>query len=583
MKKQLLLLLFMVITGGLSAQITYIAILNHNNGSGTNNLFNGYVSVGQNCYIDWEVYAVGMVGTDNCGEKSVSRLVLRRMDGQDPTSVVASTPIYVPGICGGKNGNNDKYYADLSTFINRPGRYSVEIQADLGNLSNPFESSSTRTTFNYSCPTAYYLTGTGGPTGNYYPPAGSCSASSGLSDPIGNSSLDVMPEIFTTLKFFTVGEVGTYRQMVVLGGQFYDLNEGKFQPGNPALPSSLDGKHGIPAAGICPLQPAPSLSLGGEINNFKRTDCGNADVTGAALFYRLYKEGSSLPAYNSFAFDFSDNCSFNPSGPEFNNFPIGGSCQNANGILDQRWQKVTGVPNIMPASFSLTDIGTWRIDFYTITYGKNCSGADENVQSSINSVRFTVNDPTVPGSPCSSVIPVRISQFTVTPGELRNQLQWKVEEAVNVVRYDIMMSFDGRNFTKVGSVPHSVNQSNYFFSDRSHPGKTVYYRLAIHENTGELNYSNILRVLPNHTTPGMTILPGLHAVDIRLQYFSTGRYQLQLYTAAGSLLNTQAIDITQSGYTLRSVSLRQALSQGIYIAVLRDVNGEVVARSSFRY
>lgn len=583
MKKQLLTLLLTCISVLTFSQVTYIGILNHNTGSGSNNLFNQYVAVGQACFIDWEVYAEGMNSSDNCGDKSVSRLVLRRMAQNDPTSLVASAPIYVPGICGGKNGNNDKFYADLGSYIDRPGRYSVEIQADLANLPNPFESGSTRTTYNYACPSAYYLTGTGGATGSYYVPAGSCAGGPGLSDPVGNASLDLMPEIFTTLKFFTVGEVATYRQMVIFGNQFYDLIEGKFQPGNPVVPASLNGTQGIPAAGICPLNPAPTLSIGAEINNFKRTDCGNADVTGAALFYRVYKEGDNLPAYSSFALDFSDDCNASPNGPEGNNFPTGGSCQNGNGILDQRWQKVIGAANILPASFSLSDTGTWRIDFYTVTYGKNCAGADITDQSGINSTSFTVNNPNIPGSPCSSVIPVRIRYFTVTPNDRQNQLNWKVEEAGQVSRFEVLISTDGYRFSSLGFVPYSNGRSVFAYTDAAHPGKTVYYRLAVHEFDGSTYYSSIIRVNPSGKSAGMTILPGAGAIDVRLQHFKTGRYQLQVFSAGGSRVADQTIDILHTGYTHRSVGLQQALSQGIYLAVLRDESGQVVARSAFRY
>ena len=583
MKKKLLTLLLVCLSLAGFSQVTYIGILNHNTGSGSNNLFNHYVGVGQSCYIDWEVYADGMNSSDNCGDKSISRLVLRRMGENDPMSVVASAPIYVPGICGGKNGNNDKYYADLSTYIDRPGRYSVEIQADLANLSNPYESASTRTTYNYSCPSAYYLTGTGGPTGNYYVPSGNCSGGAGLSDPLGNASMDLMPEIFTTLKFFTVGEVGTYRQMVVIGSQFYDLAQGMFQPGNPKIPASLNGLHGIPAAGICPLNPAPTLSIGAEINNFKRTDCGNADVTGGALFYRVYKEGDNLPAYSAFTLDFSDDCNASPNGPEGNNFPIGGSCQNANGILDQRWQKINGAPNILPASFSLSDTGTWRIDFYTVTYGKNCSGADVIEQSGINSTTFTVNNPNVPGSPCSSVIPVRISAFTVAPGQQFNQLQWKVEEAGQVSRFEVMISTDGYRFSSLGTVPYSAARAVFNYTDAAHPGHTVYYRIRVYERDGSAYYSSIIRVNPSGKSAGMTILPAAASVEVRISNMQPGRYQLQVFSAGGSLITGSRIDIAGTGYTHRNIPLQQALSQGIYVAVLRDENGRVVSRSSFRY
>lgn len=563
------------------SQITYIGITNHNTGNGSNNLFNNYVAVGQQCYIDWEVYAEGMTNMEACGFRSDSRLVLRRKGANDTTSVVASAPIIVPGICAGKAGNNDHYYADLAAYIDKPGRYSVEIQADLPNMTWPFENASTRTTFNYSCPSAYYLTGTAGPTGNYYVPAGSCAGGPGLSDPVGGQGTDMLAEIFTTLQFFTVGETGTYREMAVLNGNFYDLPKGKFQPGNPSLPPSLNGTNGIPVYGICPIVAAPVISLGGEINNFKRTNC-SADVTGASLQYRLYKEGTAAPAFTPVVLNFKDDCPSNPNGPQGNNFPTGGSCQNTNNILDQRWQTIDGVASILPSSFALGDTGLWTIEMFTETYMKDCNGISFTQYGDTAVTSFTVNNPLAAGSPCGSVIPVMLSAFTVTPAANNNLLHWTVDEATNVVSFAVQLSFDGYSFNPIGSVPYN-NQRSYMYTDAVYAGKTVFYRIAVYEKDGSVTYSPVVRINNKKQGIRMQVQALPQSILVNLEQFSKGRYQLSVVNAAGSLVASHPLTVAADGNSTITVALKNVLGHGVYYAAIRNEEGVIIAKANFYY
>jgi len=563
------------------SQVSYIGITNHNIGTGNNNLFNNYVAVGQTCYIDWEVYSDGMTNMEACGFRSVSRLILRRTGDNDTTSVVASAPIIVPGICAGKNGNNDHYYVELSSYIDKPGRYSVEIQADLPNMTYPFENASTKTTCNYACPSAYYLTGTGGPTGNYYTPAGTCAGGPGLSDPVGGQGADMLTEIFPALKFFTVGEAGTYREMAVLNGNFYDMPTGKFQPGNPALPKSLNGTNGIPSYGICPVAAAPQISLGGEINNFKRTDC-SADVTGAALQYRLYKEGATPPAFTAVSLNFKDDCPFNPNGPEGNTFPTGGSCQNANNILDQRWQTINGVANILPPSFALSDTGLWKIELFTETFMKDCAGTSFTLQGDTAVTSFTVNNPLVNGSPCANVIPVVLAGFTVTPSVNINHLNWIVEEASGIVSFGIQLSFDGYSFNNIGSVIYNGGRY-YNYKDVAYDGKTVFYRLVMNESDGTKTYSPVVRVSNKAGGIKMTANVLSNNILLQLQQFNKGNYGVEVINTAGSLIAKKSLVINTDGNSSTTLVVKNEWPHGVHYVVIRNEKGELVAKSTFWY
>lgn len=569
--KKVLFAFLTVLSCSVTAQITYINITNHNIGSGSNNVFNQYITPTSDIFIDYEVGASGVTSANPCGTKTASRVVLRKMGSNDPSSVIASAPIYVTGICNGKSGNYDKYYVNLKAAVNGiSGRYSVEIQADVLPSANPYDNSNTRTTWNYICPPSYFLTaGSSGSTGTYYTPPAGCSFS-GASDPVGGTLVDKMQEINPSLRYFTVGDASAYRQMVVLSGIYYDFANGKFQPGNPDIPASIDGIGAIPVGGICPNNPAPALTLGAEVNVVKRSGVGGcvADITGSRLYYRVYKTTATAPSYSFLNIGFSDNCPNTlgvPAGsPEGNLFPAGGSCQNLNNLLDQRWRtnSSTEATNILPSTFSSSDIGTWRIDFYIETYLKNCSGTASTQTSNLQSTQFSVNDPTTSGIQCGTVTSTENLTFR---GELKHAnvlLNWNVNEVIAGTHYELQFSSDGRNF--VSKYRQTGDAMQKFFSYQENAlYPRHYYRLKITAPTGKISYSYIVSIQTGSNPTNQWVYPNPLPQN-QLPILQLGQAQLKQW----KLMNTLGQQIDQGQHVNQSGSfplpLHSPIKKGIY-------------------
>ncbi len=569
--KKVLFAFLTVLSCSVTAQITYINITNHNIGSGSNNVFNQNITPTSDIFIDYEVGASGVTSANPCGTKTASRVVLRKMGSNDPSSVIASAPIYVTGICNGKSGNYDKYYVNLKAAVNGiSGRYSVEIQADVLPSANPYDNSNTRTTWNYICPPSYFLTaGSSGSTGTYYTPPAGCSFS-GASDPVGGTLVDKMQEINPSLRYFTVGDASAYRQMVVLSGIYYDFANGKFQPGNPDIPASIDGIGAIPVGGICPNNPAPALTLGAEVNVVKRSGVGGcaADITGSRLYYRVYKTTATAPSYSFLNIGFSDNCPNTlgvPAGsPEGNLFPAGGSCQNLNNLLDQRWRtnSSTEATNILPSTFSSSDIGTWRIDFYIETYLKNCSGTASTQTSNLQSTQFSVNDPTTSGIQCGTVTSTENLTFR---GELKHAnvlLNWNVNEVIAGTHYELQFSSDGRNF--VSKYRQTGDAMQKFFSYQENAlYPRHYYRLKITAPTGKISYSYIVSIQTGSNPTSQWVYPNPLPQN-QLPILQLGQAQLKQW----KLMNTLGQQIDQGQHVNQSGSfplpLHSPIKKGIY-------------------
>ena len=578
MKKMYTTVACLLVMLAIQAQVTYIGILGNNTGGGTsNNVFNKYVGVTSDVFIDFEVFATGLSGGDACGTKTQARVILRTSDDNDPTSVVASAPIIVPATCTGKNGNNDKYFVNLKTAIaSKPGRYSIEIQADVtGGTGTAYDRSTAGTTWNYNCPRAYYLTAASGSTGTYYDLAsGACASGTGKSDPIGGTNVDRMTQIApAALKYFTVGESGVFRDMVVFSGTFYDMQLGKFGPGNPRVPASI-GDITLSASGPCPNGSGPTLSMGGEINIFKRTDC-SADVTESLMQYRVYKAGTTAPVFSSFNIPFQSNCGATTTGPETNIFnagSVGGSCQNQDGILDQRWQVASGVANIIPSGLTTADIGVWNVEFQTVTTVKNCSGATSTITSSLNTTTFSVNGPAAGGAACSFVLNAALKNIQAFKTPTGNNLTWQVTTANHFANYEIERSYTGSNFTTIGNVVASANTTNFNYADNTvnTQQNTVYYRLVLTGANGSKQYSQIVKVSKTGLATKLTAIRNGVNTDVKMENLAKGNYQLSMINVDGKVVATKMITATYSGNYYMDIAIPKQAS-GLLIGVLKNI------------
>jgi hypothetical protein len=266
-----------------------------------------------------------------------------------------------------------------------------------------------------------------------------------------------------------------------------------------------------------------------------------------------------------------------------NLFPSGGSCQNANGILDQRWQKISGVSNILPGAFTLSDTGIWKIQFYTETYMKDCSGANRVQQSTIDSTSFTVNNPTFAGSACAGAVPLIVSSFNVTPGNNFNQLVWKLETVSITTGFEVQRSFNGINFSTIAEVPYSNGRVMFNYRDVAHPGKIVYYRIVIHEQGGKKYNSTIVRVSSKTANVKMIVQPSSQNILVKLESFTKGNYQLYINNVAGSLVAQSPVILLNNGNANVTITIKSELAHGIYYAVLRDEQGIIVSKTNFYY
>ncbi len=110
-----------------------------------------------------------------------------------------------------------------------------------------------------------------------------------------------------------------------------------------------------------------------------------------------------------------------------------------------------------------------------------------------NTAGFT---PTSPPANCSSIfliLPITVTDFIGNKTSAGNTLSWHAENENSNVYFELQRN-SGNGFTTIATLP--INQSGkYNFIDANNDG-TIYYRIAIVNANGEVQYSNTI-IIPN--------------------------------------------------------------------------------------
>ncbi len=94
----------------------------------------------------------------------------------------------------------------------------------------------------------------------------------------------------------------------------------------------------------------------------------------------------------------------------------------------------------------------------------------------------------------TTVLPIRLTNFNVTPAGSAVLLQWTTAQEINSHSFQIQTATDGINFSTIANVAASVNsnqQRNYQYQHCYPAVDNNYYRLKITDQNGTFSYSEI--------------------------------------------------------------------------------------------
>lgn len=139
----------------------------------------------------------------------------------------------------------------------------------------------------------------------------------------------------------------------------------------------------------------------------------------------------------------------------------------------------------------------------------------------------------------AAVLPLKLLSFTGAKQGLDATLQWSVVNAINVNRYEVERSENGRDFITAGTVtsgnnPFLYTDKNIFFIET-----IVYYRLKTIDNNGKMFYSGIVRIVQLKNQP-ISVFPN-PAKNIITVSGLQQKGSIKLLNADGKLLLKQNV------------------------------------------
>lgn len=157
---------------------------------------------------------------------------------------------------------------------------------------------------------------------------------------------------------------------------------------------------------------------------------------------------------------------------------------------------VTNYANIDTFATQVMVTGTW-VDTDEVIFrigAENISGGSQGAADRMYSLWF--KEFRYLGA---ALLPVKLSNWKASLVKSTAVLNWTATQENNVSHYSIERSYDGRNYSEVGSVTASVNsdlKKDYSYTDNKAAMNTAvcYYRLKTIDRDGKFQYSDVRTV-----------------------------------------------------------------------------------------
>lgn len=176
--------------------------------------------------------------------------------------------------------------------------------------------------------------------------------------------------------------------------------------------------------------------------------------------------------------------------------------------------------------------------------------AGQNTNYSIALARYTMN-----------VLPLKLLSFSAIKDGGNNLLQWQTAQEINVDRFEIERSFNGREYTTIGKV--NAGLSKYNFTDVKPFTGINYYRLKMIDRDGRFEYS-VVRMINNNGSFYVNIypIPAKDKLNIQVQSSKTEKAEISITDISGKTLITNAVSLA-AGVNNLIINV-QSLAKGSY-------------------
>lgn len=175
------------------------------------------------------------------------------------------------------------------------------------------------------------------------------------------------------------------------------------------------------------------------------------------------------------------------------------------------------------------------------------------------------------------ILPADIVAFSAKKTDKFNVLNWEIAKEMNVDKFEVMRSSDGRNFESIGTVVENGSNS-YTFNDEK-PLARAYYRLKIIDQDGSSAVSEVVYLSREGTSFNVIELkpnPTKDRFELSFEVEKDQDVRIDLIDATGKIVKN-AEYAAKMGINLISFDLSE-FNRGLYSLRITSGNDAIVRK-----
>ena len=166
-----------------------------------------------------------------------------------------------------------------------------------------------------------------------------------------------------------------------------------------------------------------------------------------------------------------------------------------------------------------------------------------------------------------SALPLTFTAVKAIQKKADINVEWKVENEINLGQYEVEKSTDGSVFSSVGIVkPLNGTSNNYSLLDQHPAAGYNYYRIRSVDFNGKESYSSIVKVLYAKIVSELTVYPNLilnGIINIQFTNQPQGVYGIRLLNNIGQTIVSKLITHIEGSGT-EVIKMKSKTAKGIY-------------------
>jgi hypothetical protein len=210
-----------------------------------------------------------------------------------------------------------------------------------------------------------------------------------------------------------------------------------------------------------------------------------------------------------------------------------------------------------------------RVFFWT-------SGTNHPRAIDIEKMRFKTNS-------IFAVLPVSLHSIKAVKKVENIDVQWKVENEIDVKRYEVEKSLDGVQFSKIGSVLSKATTAgkydyNWLDTD-ARPGDN-FYRVRFIDANGAGKYTEIVKVFIESAGGSFSIYPNPMTGDrvtVEFNALQKGIYSVELINSSAQVVQRNTVT-HQGGTANHPLPISAGLPNGVYYLRINSAGKSLIKK-----